>query len=175
MPPVQIALWTILGVALLISVVTDLLGGRILDVVTYPAMSVSLVLRLAVEGVGDPSRGLVSGVIAALGAMALFAALAWRRKMGWGDVKLMGVVGATLGFPLVLAAVLFTSLAGALQAVVTLIWQGRLRESLAGIGRRWAMRLRLVPKGQAPGEQRHIPYGVAIAFGCAWAMWWEAA
>ena len=153
MPPVQIVLWTILGVALLISVVTDVLGGRILDVVTYPSMLGALAVRLMFEGLGDSEGGLVSGAIGLVGAMALFGVLAWRGKMGWGDVKLMGAVGAAFGYPLVLAAVVFISLAGAVQAVLALLRQGR---------------------GPA-GAQRHIPYGVAIAFGCAWAMWWEAA
>ncbi|MGA9526138.1 MAG: A24 family peptidase [Myxococcaceae bacterium] len=175
MPPVQIALWTILGVALLISVVTDVLGGRIFDVVTYPAMVGALMVRWVVEGLGDSERGLVSGVIGLVGAMALFGVLAWRGKMGWGDVKLMGAVGAAFGFPLVLAAVVFISLAGSVQAALTLLVQGHLRETLAASGRRWAQRLGLVPRGDSPGARRHIPYGVAIAFGCAWAMWWEAA
>ncbi len=158
MPPIQIALWTILGVALLISVVTDVRGGRILDVVTYPAIAAGLGVRLGFEGLGDSERGLISGVIAALGALAFFALLAWRKKMGWGDVKLMGAVGAALGFPLTVAALLFISLAGAGQAAVTLIWRG-VRPS----------------KQQGSAAARHIPYGVAIALGCAWAMWWEAA
>jgi Flp pilus assembly protein protease CpaA len=42
MSPVQSALWTVLGVALVISVVTDVLRRRILDIVTYPLMAIAL-------------------------------------------------------------------------------------------------------------------------------------
>ncbi|MBX5483154.1 MAG: prepilin peptidase, partial [Myxococcaceae bacterium] len=101
------------------------------------------------------------------------AVLAWRGKMGWGDVKLMGAAGVVFGYPLALTALIFTSLAGALQAVVTLLWQGRFWETLSNWGRRWAVRARLLPKETKLGPARHIPYGVAIAVGCVWAMWWD--
>jgi prepilin peptidase CpaA len=94
-------------------------------------------------------------------------------KMGWGDVKLMAGVGAVLGFPAVLAAAAFISLAGALQAVVTLLWHGAAWETLAAMGRRWAVRARLMQEGAASEPRRHIPYGVAIALGTFWAMWWQ--
>ncbi|NVJ24112.1 prepilin peptidase, partial [Myxococcus sp. AM011] len=45
MTPGHIALWTILGVALVISVVTDVMRREILDVVTYPLMAVGLGVR----------------------------------------------------------------------------------------------------------------------------------
>lgn len=173
MPPAQIALWSILGVALLISVVTDVLSGRILDVVTWPAIALSLGVRFFSAGVGDLTEGLLSGLLSAAGLMAFFALLALRGRMGWGDVKLMGAAGAAFGFPLALAALVFTSLAGALQAIVTLIWQGQVWDTLAAMGRRWAVRVRLLPKDTKVGPRRHIPYGVAIAVGCVWAMWWE--
>lgn len=47
MTPSHIALWIVLGMALVISVVTDVLRRRILDVVTYPLMVVALGVRLA--------------------------------------------------------------------------------------------------------------------------------
>lgn len=173
MPPPQIALWIVLGVALLISVVTDVLSGRILDVVTWPTIVIALGLRLYFYGVGDLENGLVSGVVCSVGLMAFFAVLAWRNKMGWGDVKLMGAVGAALGFPLAISALVFTTLVGMLQALVTLLWKGQFWDTLATSGRRWAMRVRLLPKDTKLGPARHIPYGVAIAVGSAWAMWWE--
>jgi prepilin peptidase CpaA len=80
--------------------------------------------------------------------------------------------GAVFGYPLALAALVFTSLAGALQALVTLIWQGAVWDTLAGVGRRLAERVKLLP-GAVEEARRHIPYGVAIALGSLWAMWWE--
>ena len=52
----QIASWIVIGVALVISAVTDVLSRRILDAVTYPAMGVGLALRYWQGGPGDWSR-----------------------------------------------------------------------------------------------------------------------
>lgn len=172
MTPEHIALTSVVGVALLASVATDLLFRRILDAVTYPALALGLGIRFFAEGLGDVEHGLLSGLLGAGLAAGMLAFLAWRGRMGWGDVKLMAVVGAVFGYPLALAALVFTSLVGALQAVVTLIWQGAVWDTLLGVGRRLAERLRLLP-GAVHEARRHIPYGVAIALGSLWAMWWE--
>ena len=181
MPPVQIALWALLGLALVVSVVTDFLSRRILDVVTYPAMALALGLRWIFSdgsfevrpALGTLEAGLLSGAISALGAMALFSPMAWRGRMGWGDVKLAGAMGAAFGYPLIMAAMVFVSLVGALQAIVALLWHGEMAATFTGILRRWAVRARLLSKEEVPdSERRHIPYGVAIAVGSFWAMWW---
>lgn len=149
------ALWSVLGVTLLVCVVTDLRERRIYDLVTWPAMGLALGLRALLSGVGDLDAGLSSGAAGALLGLGLFGLVALAgRGLGWGDVKLMGVVGATLGFQLAVAALLFTSLAGAAQAVGALFWR------------------RHTNSAQTPG---HIPYGVAIAVGSVWAIWWGRA
>ncbi|MBZ4416610.1 prepilin peptidase [Myxococcus sp. RHSTA-1-4] len=173
MTPVQIALWTVLGVALVISVVTDVLRREILDAVTYPLMAVALGVRFFTEGLGDLEHGVLSGVVAGVGLAVLLLPAALRGRMGWGDVKLMGGVGAVLGFPAAMAAAAFISLVGALQAVVTLLWQGAVWDTLAAAVRRWAARARLASADARPAPQRHIPYGVAIALGTFWALWWQ--
>ncbi|QSQ27244.1 prepilin peptidase [Pyxidicoccus parkwayensis] len=173
MTPVQVVLSTVLGVALVISVVTDVLRREILDAVTYPLMAVALGVRLFTEGLGDLEHGVLSGLVAGAGLAVLLLPAALRGRMGWGDVKLMGGVGAVLGFPAVLAAAAFISLVGALQAVVTLLWQGAVWDTLAAVVRRWAVRVRLASVDARPGPQHHIPYGVAIALGTFWALWWQ--
>jgi prepilin peptidase CpaA len=173
--PLKFLLWGVLGVVLLISVITDLASRRILDLVTYPAVAICLSLRLWQEGLGDADHGVISGLLGIAGGAGLFALLAaWKKSFGWGDVKLMAAVGAALGYPLIMAALLFVSLSGALQAVVSLIWQGAvwdtLRRVLVGLGKR----LKLAKETES-GPSRHIPYGVAIALGSVWAMWWDGA
>lgn len=173
MTPFHIALWTVLAVALVISVATDVLRREILDVVTYPLMAVGLGVRLWAEGVGDLQTGLVSGGVSGAGLALLLVPAAVRGKMGWGDVKLMAGVGTVLGYPAVVAAAAFISLVGALQAVVTLLWHGAVWETLAEMVRRQAVRLRLMHESAVSASPRHIPYGVAIALGTFWAMWWQ--
>ncbi len=177
-PTLTLVLWAVLSVALLASVVSDLVTRRIFDAVTYPALGVSLALRLWRQGWGDLEHGLISGLVSGAGAAGLFAVLAWRgRGFGWGDVKLMGAVGAALGYPLAVAALVFISLVGALQAVVTLIWQGAVWETLGAAVARLAARAHLARSARAGSPvaagARQIPYGVAIALGTFWAMWWE--
>jgi prepilin peptidase CpaA len=173
MTPSHIALWIVLGVALVISVVTDVLRRRILDVVTYPLVVVALGVRLASEGLGGWETGLVSGVVSGVGLALVLVPAAARGRMGWGDVKLMAGVGAVLGFPAVMAAAAFISLVGALQAVVTLLWHGAIWDTLGHLVRRWAVGVRLMQEGAEDAPRRHIPYGVAIALGTFWAMWWQ--
>ena len=156
----------------MISVVTDVLSRRILDLVTLPTAAIALGLRAWKQPLGDLDQGVLSGLIAATGAVVLFGVLALRGVFGWGDVKLVGAVGAVFGYPLIMGALLFISLAGALQAIVTLIWQGAVWDTLRAVGLKWGKRLKLSKRGgEAP--VRHIPYGVAIALGSFWAMWWD--
>jgi Flp pilus assembly protein protease CpaA len=145
--PAQIALWIVLSVALALSVATDVRSKLILDRVTLPALAAALLVRAAWMGTGDLSTGLVSGAVGAACGAAALAALAALGRMGWGDVKLMAAAGAALGFPLVVAALLFTSLWGAAQAAVAFIWK----------------------------RSRAIPYAVAIALGSVSAVLWERA
>jgi prepilin peptidase CpaA len=140
---VQLALWSGLAVVLVISALTDLRSRRIPDVVTYPAFVLALAGRALFEGVGNLESGLLSGLLMGLLAFAAFALFAWRGKMGWGDAKLMGVVGAVFGFPMALEAVLLISVCGAALALVAVLRKG----------------------------VRHIPYALPIALGCFWAMW----
>lgn len=143
----SVAQTSLLGVALLISVLTDLKWRRIFDWVTWPAMLVLVALHFVSEGVGGWFHGAVSGLLGALVSALPFAVLAWRGKMGWGDAKLMGVVGAALGLPLAVAGVVFVSFAGAVQALGVLALGGR-----------------------ATGK---LPYAVAIAVGAACTLWWS--
>ena len=166
-------LWSLLAVALVISVITDLASRRILDVVTYPTALLALMYRFFAEGMGDLEHGVISGGVAGLGAAGLMAIWAIRKQVGWGDVKLLLAAGCALGYPLVMAALVFVSLAGALQAVVTLIWKGGVWTTLASSLRKAGQKLKLVKGEPQPAEPHYIPYGVAIALGCLWAMWWD--
>ena len=169
MPPLKQLLFILLGVTVVVGVATDLKWRKIPDLLTYPAIAIALAARFWVEGVGTLDSGLLSG-LAGLGATLLWFgafALSSKKGMGWGDVKLAGVMGATLGMPLALAAMVFVSLAGAFQAVVSLIWVGALSDTVRRV------LARKVDGPDANPVKRSIPYGVAIALGSFWAMWWS--
>ncbi len=150
-------LWALLAGCLLAATASDVRSRRIPDFFTYPVLLLCLGVRFAAQGWGSWETGLVSGAVAAAGAAGLFALFSFRgSRFGWGDVKLAGTVGAALGYPLVVAALLFISLAGAGQAVLTVLWQ------------RFGP-----PRAEKTPWTRPIPYAVAIAIGSFWAMWWE--
>jgi len=136
--PVQAALLVLLA-ALAISVVTDLRRRVILNAVTLPAVGAVLLLFGATGGTQALTSSLL-GIAVCAGPFFVAALPGW---MGMGDVKLMAVVGAALGWPLALMALLGVSIAGGLQAVL------------------WVVVARL--RGQE--RPRYVPYAVAIAAG----------
>ena len=145
--PAKIALG-ILAVAVAISAVTDLRERRILNTVTYPAL---LGVAACVIWLG----GIVLLVESLLGSLVCAGPLLvamWRGWMGAGDAKLMAlaglVSGAAAGWPYSLTLLLYVAIAGGAQA---LLWMAAAR-----------IRRREIP--------RHVPYGVAIAAGTAWAF-----
>ena len=145
--PAKLALAS-LAIAVAVSVVTDLRDRRILNAVTYPAFLVAMGCVLWLGGLALLGQAL-------LGALLCAAPLALAMLRGWmgaGDVKLLALAGlvaaAAAGWPFALTLLLDTALAGGVQA---LLWIAVSRAR----------------GGQAP---RHVPYGVAIAGGTAWAF-----
>jgi prepilin peptidase CpaA len=138
----------ILAAALAISAVTDLRERRILNAVTYPAL---LAVSACILWLGGPVL-LVEALLGALVCTLPLLLAAWRGWMGAGDVKLMAlaglVSGAAAGWPWSLTLLLHVAIAGGAQALLWLM--------VARIRRR-----------EPP---RHVPYGVAIAAGTAWAF-----
>lgn len=167
--------WGLLAPALLIAAIYDIHSRRIPDWVTLPAIVALLCARMLLEGLGDLEHGLVSGAVGAVLAGGFFALWALGGHMGWGDVKLMGAVGAAFGFPAVQGAAIFVTLVGALQALVLLLWQGELwktlENALSGVAGRFGLRAATAEEK----ERKSVPYGLAIALGSFWTMWWERA
>ena len=106
---------------------------------------------------GVERAGWQGGVVSAAGVLiglVLFLPLCLAGKLGAGDVKAMGAVGAFVGPVGVLLAALYTLLAGGIAAAVVLV------------SFRWRMH-RVSGTGQPVSllRQQDLPYGVAIACG----------
>lgn len=154
--------------AVIIGAACDLKRRLIPNAVTITAISAGIVAHTAHSGWKGLSLSL-GGIAVGGGALLLFHLLG---AMGAGDVKLMGGVGALLGYRLVLSVLIFTVIAGGLMAAGKLI--------LRRVGRYEPERtvdpdmipVRPAGKGMDSGRRgggsamrETIPYGVAIAAG----------
>ena len=150
--PAKIALVT-LGLALAISVVTDLRRRLILNVVTFPALAIVAGCVLWLGGL-SLLRASALGALVCAGPLALAMI---KDAMGAGDVKLMAlsgaVSGAAAGWPFSLTVLLYVSVAGGVQALF------------------WILAARL--RGQ--DRPKYVPYGVSIAAGTVAAFLWGSA
>lgn len=111
---------------------------------TFTAVPLGLALNAALGGVD----GLLLALAGAAVGLAAFGAFAAFGVIGMGDVKLAAAIGALVRWPLIGPALLYSALAGGVVAMVA-----------AGARR-----------GPSRSSDRRIPYGLAIAAGCAWAV-----
>ena len=118
--------------------VIDLEHGLILNKVVYPSMVVALLLALLPR----PwlTQWLVTGIAnAAIGGgigfgIFLLIAIISRGGMGWGDVKLAGLIGLATGFPLVFLSILMAAILGGIVAVAMVIAKKRQRRQTIPFG-----------------------------------------
>jgi leader peptidase (prepilin peptidase)/N-methyltransferase len=118
--------------------VIDLEHGLILNKVVYPSMVVALLLAL----IPRPwlTQWIVTGIAnAAIGGaigfgIFLLIALISRGGMGWGDVKLAGLIGLATGFPLVFLSVIMGAILGGIVAVAMVITKKRQRRQTIPFG-----------------------------------------
>ena len=154
--------------------VTELARGKIYNWLTYPAILAGLALGAARgaaagdgawDGLADSALGFGFG----FGVLFLAYVLG---GMGGGDVKLMGAVGAFLGWPGALYATFYSFLVAAVIGLVTMVWRGQTWAVLQRLG--VGIRLLAVPGVRAeeavpPGALR-VPFGLAACIGSVWWM-----
>jgi len=99
-----------------------------------------------------------------LAVLGLMSILFFRGMIGGGDVKLLAAAACWTGWPLIIAFIFYTAIAGGLLAVVLLIAHRIFRNR--SVNSFWLSSL-LNPEAG-------IPYGVAIAIG-GWMVWHKLA
>jgi leader peptidase (prepilin peptidase)/N-methyltransferase len=113
--------------------VIDLERKLILNKITYPAIIATLII-LAINSFlpelglfGDrffiPEPSILSGIIGGGFGFLLFFMIAYffRGGVGWGDVKMAGLIGLVTGFPLVFVSLFLGVVCGGLVAGILLI------------------------------------------------------
>jgi prepilin peptidase CpaA len=154
-----------------------LVAAAVSDVLTYRIpnwLTVSGMLAGVVASTLDAPVAVMPTVLASLGGLFVglvcLMPLHALRLMGAGDVKLMAVVGAFIGFPAVLMAILFTLVAGGVMAVVwtlALRLGRRVASNVGGMFRSvaiaaWTRTSPVAPAFQSAGR---LPYAVCILAG----------
>jgi prepilin peptidase CpaA len=153
----------ILTAMLVVAAAYDLRSHRIPNLLTYPAMLIGLGLASVSAGLS----GLLNHTLGLLAAGVPMFVLFAGGSLGGGDVKLMAAVGALLGLPMALNALLASIMVGGLCAALILIWQGRLLGMATHSWRSLCHRsgLRAEPPAPLPRHRDSFPFGVAIAIG----------
>jgi leader peptidase (prepilin peptidase)/N-methyltransferase len=134
-PSVELGVMAFYASLFIVIFVIDLEQGLILNKVIYPGMVVALLLSLLPQSwLTQPiwlTQVIKPGIAsAALGGgigfiIFLLIALVSRGGIGWGDVKLAGLIGLATGFPLVFVSIIMGAILGGIVAVALLIWKRR--------------------------------------------------
>ena len=163
----------VLAAVLVAAGASDLARGKVFNWLTYPAIVAGLALGAA-QGAADEVvwDGLLDHVLGfGFGFGILFLAYLLG-GMGGGDVKLMGAVGAFLGWESegALHAVFYSFLVAAALGVILMIWRGETRLVLRKL---WlAVRILPLPKARmkdaVPVDTFRVPFGFAVCVGTLW-------
>jgi leader peptidase (prepilin peptidase)/N-methyltransferase len=122
----------ILGTALIVLFMIDLEHQLLPNAITLPGIAVGLALSfVAPPGPIDSLIGMIvgGGVLYAIAAAYYFVRK--EEGMGMGDVKMLAMIGAFLGWRAVLLTLVLSSFAGAVLGVAIMAWRrGDLRYAL---------------------------------------------
>ncbi|OGY16180.1 MAG: hypothetical protein A2784_03845 [Candidatus Chisholmbacteria bacterium RIFCSPHIGHO2_01_FULL_48_12] len=119
---IQPGFWLVVGLGLVLLTGFDLFYGVLPDFVIGLLGGITLIYRLSLAVTGimrwPDWWGFVGAGLAGAAALAAGAVVTRGRGMGWGDVKLAGVMGLILGPSKLLVAVAVAVLTGAAAAVI---------------------------------------------------------
>jgi leader peptidase (prepilin peptidase)/N-methyltransferase len=137
-----IAFYCCLFIVLLI---TDLEHNMLPNKIIYPGMVIALILAISGSVFGFGLTGVTGSssrlwiVNTAIGGgigfiLLLIPALIYRGGMGWGDVKLAGLIGLVTGFPLVFVAMFLAIVSGGLTAAILVLAKLKRRKDTIPFG-----------------------------------------
>jgi leader peptidase (prepilin peptidase) / N-methyltransferase len=121
---------TIIYSSVLIAIaVIDLNHQLILNKIVYPVSFIALIVNLFVPDIFSIHNFLFGLLGGAVGFLILFLpAIIIRKGMGWGDVKMAGMIGLMVGFPNVIVAVFGGIILGGLVAIILLASRQKTRK-----------------------------------------------
>jgi leader peptidase (prepilin peptidase) / N-methyltransferase len=121
--PLTLVVYAFYSAILMLIIVIDLENRLILDIVTLPGTALALLFSFVLPGINFTSAilGAVIGFVFFLLIYWLAKALFGPGAIGQGDIKLAMLMGAMLGVPHILAALILGILLGGLVTAVLLI------------------------------------------------------
>jgi prepilin peptidase CpaA len=155
--------WMLATVPALIAGWTDWRWRRIPNWLTVPALLLGIGVNCFATGWAGAKESLL-GAGLGLGLLLPFVLI---RSLGAGDWKLAGALCAFLGPSRMITVLLGTVLVAGLMAVVVIIWQKRVGQTLRNLGHLVAALFTLHLPGPEVSldnpESSKIPFGVAMA------------
>ena len=174
-------------VLLLAATVIDVRTRRIPNALVASGTLIALAVH-AIAPAGDGlfawpwgSIGVVQSLLGVGAGLALFMPLYLLRALGAGDVKLLAMVGAWLGAPLLVGATVLTLLAGGAMALFVMVLSRTSRQVLGSV--RFMLTTALIGAQtgrlaalEAPvASSARLPYALAILVGTAAQLAWQLA
>jgi prepilin peptidase CpaA len=143
---------------------SDLRSGKIYNLITYPSILAGLLLNwLLSDKIAFTITGFLIGFVP-------FILATLKGRLGGGDAKLFGAVGAIGGFPFILHFLFITFLLASLYGLLSLIWR---KGSLADIPKLLKKELSRSPKSaseESESPRIRIPMGVFSLLGILLAL-----
>ena len=117
-PGIQMGILAAYGCLFIVIFVIDLEKSLILNILVYPAALVTLAL-VPLRPELTIVNSLIGGGIGL--ALLLLPVIVFRGGIGWGDVKMAGLIGLATGSPIVFIAIISSIIAGGLIAGILLL------------------------------------------------------
>lgn len=169
----------VLAAVLVTAAVCDLARGKVFNWLTYPAIVAGLALGALTgafgNAAGDAWDGLTDRILGFGFGFGVLLVAYLVGGMGGGDVKLMGAVGALVGWNglapyAALHAAFYSFMTAAAVGLVLVVWRGQIWTVL----RKLALAVRILPLPKASmdeavgGDTIHVPFGFAVCVGTLW-------
>ncbi len=157
-------LLSLAAVLAVVAGITDWRRRRIPNWLTVPSAVLGLSISIAYFGWAGAKSSLAG---LGLGMLLLFP-FVFLNAFGYGDWKLVGASGAILGVEVLFQVFFAAAVVNAVIALILVMQQKRLGQTLGNIGRIFGAIVRLRPPD--PSISLKNPQTIKVPFGIAWAL-----